>query len=77
MHQVGSAVLVGAHAGSLRSRLLAPRGYLVRREIEEIDLVGDGAEVVLTSRPASRGDHVGVWFVTRFGSLPLPLEETI
>ncbi len=45
MHQVGSAVLVGAHAGSLRSRLLAPRGYLVRREIEEIDLVGDGAEV--------------------------------
>jgi hypothetical protein len=52
-----------------------PGGHLAG--LLRLDVSNDGAEVVLTSRPASRDDHVGVWFVTRFGSLPLPLEETL
>lgn len=52
-----------------------PGGHLAG--LLRLDVLNGGAEVVLTSRGASRDDHVGVWFVARVGSLRLPLEETL
>lgn len=39
---------------------------------------GEGAPTLaLTSRRASPDDPSGIWFVTRAGSVPMPLEETL
>lgn len=52
-----------------------PGGHLAG--LLRLEVSNDGAEVALTSRRASRDDLVGVWFVTRLGSVRLPLEETL
>jgi hypothetical protein len=67
----GVAVIDGAPRMSVAIPL--PGGHLAGL----LRLAVEGASVALSSRPASRDDPSGVWFVTPRFSFRMPLEETL
>lgn len=67
----GVAVIEGAPRMSVAIPL--PGGHLAGL----LRLDAEGARATLTTRRASKGDPAGVWFVTPWWSLRLPLEETL